>query len=896
METLRANPDELLKIIKQGTEMDCRGHLKIFFGYAAGVGKTYAMLKAAHSAKERGINVMIGYVEPHQRPQTNALMQGLEKLSPLKAVHKGIRLQEFNLDAALERKPELILVDELAHTNAAICRHAKRYQDIEELLKNGIDVYTTVNVQHLESINDIVAAITGVRVRERIPDSVFDQANQVELVDLEPEELINRLHAGNIYKKEQAQEALGHFFNEKNLTALREIALRRCADRVNKMAVQTRLTEKGDYYTDEHILVCLSSSPTNPKIIRAAARMANALNSHFTALFVEMPDYDLMSEENKSRLQSNRQLAEQLGARVEIVYGEDVPLLIAEFARVSGVSKIVIGRSSVKRGYIWGKQTLTEKLILAAPNLDIYIIPDREAIPYKAQKTKTNMKLNMADMMKSIFLLILATAIGFVFYHFGFSEATIIMLYILCVLITAIVTTEKVYSLTSSVVSVLIFNFFYTVPQFSLKAYESGYPVTFLIMFITAFIVSTLAMKIKQQAKQSAETAHRTNILLETNQFLQKAHGRVQIVDAAAKQLMKLLNRDILFYLADEGELLKPFVYEVFKDSSQKVYTNQNEQAVASWVFKNNQAAGATTNTLGGAMCLYLPVRVNENVYGVVGIETSEQTLDSFENSITLSILGDCALSLENDRVMEEREQAAVLAKNEQLRANLLRSISHDLRTPLTTISGNADILMTKGDTIEQEKKHQLYMDIYDESIWLINLVENLLSVTRIEDGSMHLNLTTELMDEIIAEALRHINRNRAGRQVSVNLSEDFIFVKVDAKLIVQVILNIVDNASKYTPAGTEVTINVLKNVQMAMVDISDTGDGIADEVKEKVFDMFYTAGANMADSRRSLGLGLALCKSIIMAHGGEITVLDNQPKGTVIRFTLPLKEVALHE
>ena len=394
MNETRQSPDEVLKQIKSEEKRKDRGHLKIFFGYAAGVGKTYAMLKAARVAKRRGVDVVAGYIEPHARPQTSALATGLEVIPNLVTEYNGIHLSEFNLDAALERKPQLVLVDELAHTNAPVCRHTKRYQDIGELLNAGIDVYTTVNVQHIESLNDTVASITGISVHERIPDSVFDDADQVELVDIEPQELIERLNAGNVYKETQAKQAVENFFTVENLTALREIALRRCADRVNLLTEDARLKSRGDYHTDEHILVCLSSSPSNAKIIRTAARMANAFHGVFTALFVETPNFSAMSEEDTKRLRSNMRLAEQLGAEIETVYGEDISFQISEFARLSGVSKIVIGRSSAVRKNLFSKPTLTEKLIAGSPNLDIHIIPDTKgsASFYQMRKQKKTKK------------------------------------------------------------------------------------------------------------------------------------------------------------------------------------------------------------------------------------------------------------------------------------------------------------------------------------------------------------------------------------------------------------------------------------------------------------------------------------------------------------------------
>lgn len=897
MDENRLEPELLLKQIKDSSKSDNEGHLKIFFGYAAGVGKTYAMLKAAHAAKRRGIDVVVGYVEPHQRPQTTALLKGLEQLPLLSVNHKGLNLKEFDLDSALARKPKLILVDELAHTNAEGCRHSKRYQDIAELLRNGIDVYTTINVQHIESLNDMVATITGITVRERIPDHVFDKASQVELVDIEPEELIERLNAGKIYREIQAQNALKNFFDIKNLTALREIALRRCADRVNKISGKTRLN--ADYYTDEHILVCLSSSPSNSKIIRTASRMADAFKGSFTALFVETPDFPYMSEKNKNRLRDNIHLAQQLGAKIETVYGEDIPLQIAEFAKYAGVSKIVLGRNNARRKYFWSKPTLTEQLTENAPHLDIYVIPERKQTVQendKKVKYKIDKKFVFADTMKSLLLLLIATLIGFVFHSFNFSEANIITIYILSVLATATLTTKRIYSLISSVVSVLTFNYFFTEPRFTFTAYDAGYTATFIIMFISAFITSTLAVKLKQHAKQSAQTAYRTRVLLETNQVLQKATMKNEIISSTANQLTKLLKRDIIFYIADNGELCNPCVFTNGKNNYIKDYTNDNERAVAKWVYKNNKHAGATTNTLGSAKCLYLAIRMNNFVYGVVGIVIDNSPLDSFEHNIMLSILGECALALENEKSNKEREEAAILAKNEQLRANLLRAISHDLRTPLTSISGNANILLASEDAMSTETKKQLYTDIYDDSLWLINLVENLLSVTRIEDGTMNLKLSTELMDEVITEALRHITRKKEEHNIIVESSEDFILAKIDARLIIQVIINIVDNAIKYTPKGSDIIISTKKVKNKVVVDIKDNGDGIPNESKAKIFDMFYTGNMKIVDSRRSMGLGLALCKSIITAHNGEISVFDNKPKGTVFRFTLPAEEVNINE
>ena len=897
METQRQNPDRLLAVISSEGSTH-RGRLKIFFGYAAGVGKTYAMLQAAHSAKKNGIDVVAGYVEPHARPQTISLLTGIEQIPPLAVQYNGIFLREFDLDSAIRRKPQLLLVDELAHTNVEGARHLKRYQDIEELLKAGIDVYSTVNVQHIESLNDTVASITGIQVRERIPDSVFDSADQVELIDIEPEDLIERLNAGKVYQEEQAERATQNFFTVPNLTALREIALRRCADRVNLLAENNRIKTNAGIRADEHILVCLSSAPSNAKIIRTAARMAAAFKGPFTALFVQTPDFVAMSDENKERLQANTRLAQQLGAHLETVCGDDISFQIAEFARLSGVTKIVIGRSTATRRWIFGKPTLTEKLIEAAPNLDIHIIPDSvETISYRPKKASgVRSAISLLDIGKSVGILLVSTLIGVLFSKLGFTEANIITVYILAVLVISVITSNRVYSLVASMVSVLIFNFFFTGPRFTFQAYDSGYPVTFVVMFLAAFIMGSLAARIKEHAKQSADAAHRTKILLDTNQLLQRADGKNSIISATAVQLVKLLERDIVAYLSQESELGKPQIFSATGGTVDKNCISENENAVAAWVLKNNKHAGATTDTLSNAKCLYLAIRAGGNVYGVIGIVIKDRPLSIFENSILLSILGECGLALENEKNANEKEQAAVLAKNEQLRANLLRAISHDLRTPLTSISGNASNLISNGESFDTKTKQQIYFDIYDDSMWLINFVENLLSVTRIEEGRMNLKLTAELIDEVIAEALRHINRKRGEHHISVQSNGDYILARMDPKLIVQVVINIVDNAIKYTQTGSEISIVSEKKQGQVIVRIADNGPGIPNEVKPHIFDMFYTGKSQIADSRRSLGLGLSLCKSIIQAHGGELSVSDNSPQGSTFTFTLPAEEVTIHE
>lgn len=866
-----------------------QGKLTIFASYFSGAGKSYAMLESAREAKQAGLDVAIGILSDTQWPKTTALAETFEVLPCKKVDRDGHIADEIDLDACLQRHPQLIVIEDLSHWNADACRHMKRYQDIEELRKAGIDVYTTLDIYHIESIQDTVFSILGTSVPERIPDRVFDQADQVEFIDLEPQRLRQRLMDG---QKEARLEGC----SLSQLSALREVGLRRCADRA---ALYTHEKMQTEYRTQEHILVCLSSAPSNEKIIRTAARMAGAFRCGFTALFVETKAFQWMNARDKQRLQGNMRLAQQLGASIETVYGDDVADQIAEFSRLSGVTKIVLGRSGIPRRLLLRKPSLTERLIELTPELDIHIIPDNgvnRLLDTKHREVMHMPSISVLDLLKSAGILILVTLIGLLFYNFGFTEANIITLYILGVMLISVYTRSSVCSLVASIASVLTFNFLFTVPRFTLQAYDSEYPITFLVMFLASLLTGSLASKLKSHAKRSAQVAWRTKLLFETSQNLQRAHTQEEIVSVTAKQLLKIFQRDIVVYSIDEKGLLEPEIFLVDEAASPQRYTTAKEREVAQWVLSNNKRAGAGTETLPDARCTYLSIRTGERVYGVVGIAASDKPLDSFESSILLSVLGECALALENQKNVEEKEAAAVLAKNEQLRANLLRSISHDLRTPLTSISGNASNLLSNGPLFDAKTKEQMYADIYDDAMWLINLVENLLSVSRLEQGRMNLHLSTELIDEVVAEALRHINRKRAEYHFHVQSSDDYLLAQMDAKLIVQVLINILDNAMKYTPPGSDIEIGWKQEGKFIYISVADNGPGIPDQAKPHIFDMFYSASNQIADSRRSMGLGLALCKSIVNAHGGEIVVSDYKPHGSIFTFSVPAGEVELHE
>ncbi|AHV97450.1 sensor histidine kinase [Paenibacillus sabinae] len=876
-----------------------RGKLNIFIGYAPGVGKTYAMLSAGKEEQKDGIDVVAGFIESHDRPDTMALLEGLELMPPLTISGAGAAIEEFDLDLALQRKPDLILLDDLGHTNAAGCRHKKRYRDVEELLRAGIHVYTTINIQQIESLTDIVASITGISVHERIPDSVFDSADQVKLVDIEPDDLIDRLHKGKIYRNDEAEEAQAQLFTREKLTALREIALRSTASQLNRIAIQiSEQAKRDEYNTKDHILVCLSSAASNKKVIRTAARMAEAFHGRFTALFVETPETMALASKNKEELRGNLRLAEQLGAQIATVYGEDIPGQIAEYVKTSGVSKIVLGRSENKKRGL-AKSNVVDKLTALVPNIETYIIPySQPPSPRKFHLNAKPLHLSASDIAKTTAIIAGCTIIGLCFQYFGLKEANIVTVYILGVLLNAMITRGRLYSVFSSVLSVLVFNFCFTEPYFSLRVYDSGYPVTFLVMLAASFLTSTLTMRVRDQASQSAQKAYRTEVLLETSRKLQQAQDFPAIIDETARQMVKLLNRTVIFYSVQQKGLSAPIIFPK-KDSGSTpaVYMDENEQAVADWVYKNNKRAGATTDTFFGAHCLYHAVRGGETVFAVAAIVMDqEEPLDVFEKSLVFAMLGECGLALEKEKLNGQQQEIFMQIRQEQLRANLLRAISHDLRTPLTSISGNAGILIGNSNVLSEEQKKGLYTDIYDDSMWLINLVENLLSISRIENGSINLNLQAELIEEVISEALQHVNRNSVKHSIQSIVDDDLLMARVDSRLIVQVLINLVDNAIKYTQEGSCITLSAIRDGQMVLIEVSDDGPGISDESKTRLFEMFYTGDNIRGDGRRGLGLGLALCKSIVNAHGGTIGVRDHFPRGTVFYFTLQAAEVSVYE
>ncbi|WP_313893457.1 sensor histidine kinase KdpD [Psychrobacillus sp.] len=899
----RPSPEAFLAMIEQEEQEDKVGKLKIFLGYAAGIGKTYAMLDAAQQVKKIGIDVVIGYVEPHDRPETTALLEGLEQIPTRKIDYKGKTFEELDIDAVLERKPELVLIDELAHTNVPTTRHLKRFGDVEELLAKGIHVYTTVNIQHIESLHDLVEEITGVNVRERIPDYLIDQATQIKLVDIEPDDLIQRLKEGKIYHLKQAEKAIDFFFRKQNLEALREIALRRTADIIFHQKTCKNDSLGQTIHVEEHILVGISSSPTNAKVIRTAARLSQAFHGKFTALYVQKVDKNDSNEVNSERLKQNIKLAEQLGGNVVIVQEDDVAVALANYANISGVTKLVIGRTTLKKKWWRVNSKIGDRINDFVPNLAIHIVPDEENEPMRFPEVKPHLKFEWMDLLKMFVIFSLASFIGLLFFEFGVSESNIITIYILGVLILATWTSGWIVSIISSLVAVLLFNLLFIEPRFSFEAYYRDYPMTFLIMFLSGFITSSLTRKVKKQAIVAVRKSYRMEVLLETNRKLQKAKSIEEIIHEGMSQIVKLVEKPVEFFEIDKNLIVKSIFFQTVSMTTLEnkevatLFDNVSERGVASWVASNNHVAGVSTDIFPEAKAYYLPFISGGDVKGVIGIALAKEApLPAFERHILHAIMNDFSFALDKWYLQKLNEEVAREAELEQMRANLLRAISHDLRTPLTSISGNAEILLTNGEKINDGQKTQLYQDIYSNSKWLVQMVENLLAVSKLDDGKLAIEIQPELVEDIMQEALLHVVRINDTHQISYHVEPELLFALMDARLIIQVIINMIDNALAYTPAGSEIILTAVEMDSYVHFSVADNGPGIEESLKVKLFEPFTTGKVQRSDSRRGLGLGLALCQTILKLHDSELTVADNEPGGTIFSFSLKKGVVNVHE
>ncbi|MDR3594914.1 sensor histidine kinase KdpD [Clostridium sp.] len=892
----RPNPDYLLNQIKKEEHESTRGKLKIFFGYAAGVGKSYTMLMEAHDMKRLGKDIVIGYIEPHARPETMALVSGIEDIGVKIINYKGITLKEFDLDKALARKPEIILVDELAHTNASTKRHRKRWQDIEELLEAGIDVYTTLNVQHIESLNDIVESITHIAVRETIPDKVFDEADKVELVDIEPTELLNRFSEGKVYSKEQTKNAFNNFFAKNNLFALREIALRRTADRVNYEVESVRLS-KGQITvmpTSDVVLACISPSPSSSRVIRTATRMAEAHHSKWIAFYVETTKSQNLSKEDRERLNSHFSLAEQLGGEVVTAYGDNTIEQIIQYAKFRNATKIIIGKNHKKPNNLFHfyAKDIVDKLMESNSYIDVYVIPNAASDKQKKYSIKNNrQKFNVSskEILVSTLIMIITTIISLFIDYLGFNTANVIMIFILGVIIVNIKTRGYILGFVCSIISIFLFNYLFTDPRYSLEVYDKSYLATFPIMLIVTFTIGTLTNKIQREARNSSQRESRTRNLYRVSKKLLSATGTADVVGIGIKYLSRLLERTVVCYLDQDNKLSTPFIYTATKGEKDRTLLNKDEEAVAYWTFLNDKESGAGTNTFHGAKGYYMPLKSHGKILGVLGISCINGALKPEQKYIFETVASQIYIALDREILAETQKKSNLEIESERLRSNLLRSISHDLRSPLAGIKGSVSTIIETGNLISEETRGELLQSVYDDTEWLIRLVENLLSMTRFDGGNMKIKKDMELVEEVVYEAVQRTLKRFKEHEIKVTVPEDVIMAPMDGSLVEQVIINLFDNAVKFTPKGSLIEVKVYENEKNIIFEVIDNGMGISEDILPHIFDRFFTNGDKISDSRRGVGLGLAICKSIVEAHGGTISAYNRDNRGgAIFRFNIP--------
>ena len=885
MTTQRPDPDALLARVQEEEARKRRGKLKVFFGAAAGVGKTYAMLEAAREAKADGRDVAVAYVETHGRAETDALLEGLEVVQPLRVPYQGIVLREMDVDAVLARRPTVALVDELAHTNAPGARHAKRWQDVMELLDAGIDVYSTVNVQHIESLNDVVAKVTGVVVRETVPDSVIEQADEVELIDLPPDDLLERFREGKIYVPGQAEEAMRSFFRKGNLIALRELALRRTAERVDAQ-MRTYMREHAIERTwpvTERLLVCVGPSPSSARLVRAAKRMADRLGAEWIAAYVETPGIVRLGAEARDRAVQTLRLAEQLGAVTVTTSGTRMSEEILALARARNVTKIVVGKPARR---LWQRillGSIVDALVEGSGEIDVYVISaEREegvAAPARRRQAPTDWR----PYGGATVLVATATGVAWLMMPY-FGLANLIMVYLLGVLIGA-TRFGRGPSLLASLLSVAAFDFFFVPPVFTFSVSDTQYLVTFAVMLVVALVISDLATRIRTQAESAREREARTAALYAMSRDLAHARGVAEVLASAVRHVTEVFASEITVLMpGPDGVLVGQ------SGPASSFEPDASDRAVARWVFEHRQLAGLGTATLPGARALYLPLVASRGALGVLGARPRDpHTFDAPEQLHQLETFANqMSLALERARLAEEAQEAQVRVEAERLRSSLLSSVSHDLRTPLATITGAATTLLASGTRVDDGTQRELLESVRDEADRLNRLVQNLLEMTRLQSGMLELHRDWHPIEEVVGAALRRFGKRLAGRRVDVALAPDLPLVSMDDVLVEQVFINLLDNALKYTPAGTPIRIAATASDERITVEIADRGPGLPSGEEERVFEKFHRGGVT---SERGAGLGLAICKGIVQAHGGRVWAHNLPEGGAAFFFTLPLTE-----
>jgi two-component system sensor histidine kinase KdpD len=882
----RPDPDQLLKRVQADEARQARGKLKVFFGAAAGVGKTYAMLEAARARQTAGVDVVVGWIETHGRAETEALLPGLERLPPRTVEYRGAILREFDLDAALARRPALILVDELAHTNAEGSRHAKRWQDVAELMAAGIDVYTTLNVQHLESLNDVVARVTGIPTRETVPDSIVEAADEMELVDLSPDELIQRLRDGKVYVPEQAGEAVRRFFRKGNLIALRELALRTTAARVDAQMEDYRRDHAvpGIWPVAERILVCVSPSPLAARVVRAARRMAAGLRAQWVVVTVETPGSARLTESDRDRLVQTLRLAEQLGAETATLTGNDVSVEVLAYARRRNVTRIILGKPARPRWREVLFGSVVNDLVRQSGDIDVYVITGEREGPQPAAVERPTTPIAWRGHGQAAAITALSTVVAWLMFPY-FAPANLIMVYLLGTVLAA-ARLGRGPAILASVLSVAAFDFFFVPPYLTFAVSDTQYIVTFAVMLLVAIVIGTLTARIRDQAEAARQRERRTAALYAMTRDLVSRQAHDELLRAAAGHIAEVFGRSVAVLLpAPGGHLVRRTgALDVGPEGG-------SELAVARWVQEHGQVAGHGSATLPGARALYLPLRGARGTVGVLGIEPrAGEGLSAPEQLHLLeTFAAQTALAIERVALVEEAQQARVQSETERLRNSLLSAVSHDLRTPLATITGSASALVEQEAQLDASTRRELAQAIQEEADRLNRLVHNLLDMTRLESGGVRVSKDWHSLEEIVGSALARIEKSLGQRRVVIDLPPDLPLVPLDPLLIEQVLINLVDNAIKYTPETSPVEISACVEDQTVRVAVADRGPGLAPGEEAHVFEKFFRG--HEGGTRSGAGLGLAIARGMVEAHGGRISAEPRPGGGALFRFTLPLAE-----
>ncbi len=878
-EPTRLDPEVLLEIAAR--EASGRGELKIFFGAAPGVGKTFAMLEAARRAQSEGLDVVLGVVETHGRGDTAALLAGLPTL-PLRPVeHRGVALHELELDAALTRRPTRLLVDELAHTNAPGSRHPKRWQDVFELLEAGIDVHTTLNVQHLESLNDVVAQITWVRVRETVPDAVFDRADEVELVDLPPDTLLERLREGRVYVPEQARRAADAFFRKGNLLALRELALRRMAQRVDS-DVQAYRREHGIatlWPAAERLLVCVGPSPGGARLVRAAARIAADLRAEWIAASVETPALALASAAQRGRLDGSLRLAESLGAEVRTLVDDDVADALLRLARERNVTRIVVGKPTRTHWRDRLHRSLLRDLVRGSSGADIHVVTGDSAPSPAPAERATSEGSSPGHYFWCVALVAVLTGLGaLIFPYVDLSD--LIMIYILGIMLAA-ARFGRGPSVLAAVLSVAAFDFFYVPPYMTFAVSDGRYLLTFAVMLGVGLLISTLTSRIRMQVEAARVRERRTAALYSLSRELAQLRHKDRIAACAARHIGEIFGARVAVLLVDaRGSLV------AIEGTDSALVADPRELSVARWAFEHGPA-GRETDTLPGAAATHLPLVAAGRTIGVLSVEPAERPRDTAAEQLLETFCSQTALALHRVLLAQEAQAAELRARAEELRSSLLSSVSHDLRTPLATITGAATTLLEGGPELPREVHRDLADAIREEAERLARLVANLLDMSRLESGELVLHRDWTPIDEPIGAALGRLEGQLGGRDVEVQIAPGLPLVALDAILMEQLLMNLLENAVKYTPPGTPITIQVTREGDAIVLAVLDRGPGVAEEALPRIFDKFVRAGG--PPGTQGVGLGLAICRAVAQAHGGSITAGQRPGGVAVFRVTLPI-------